>query len=140
MHPFAGQNAVGATLKLDWVRLTAEDPRTARPYTIRWAGTGSGGPVTLYASPNDKTLDQDDIVIATDQDPSGGSFVFQTGVLPAGTYYIAAKNNAGVVWSSGLLTIHQPPKINITRPSMTSGQEYSAAEIGNAWDMSDPAD
>lgn len=140
LHPFAGQNAAGATLKLDWVRLTAEDPRTARPYTIRWTGDGSGGPITLYASPSDKVLDPNDIVIASNQSASGGSFVFQTGVLPAGAYYIAAENASGVVWSSGPLIINSPPQVSITKPSATSGQEYSASEIGNAWDMSDRSD
>jgi hypothetical protein len=140
LHPFAGTGTVGATIKLDWARLTTADPRTARPYTIQWTGNGTGGPVTLYASPNDTLLDADDIVITTNQSAGDGSFTFQTGVLPAGRYYIAASNTNGTAWSSGPLIINAPPQVTLTRPSMTSGQEYAANEIGNAWDMSDVAD
>jgi len=140
IHPFAGAGAAGATVKLDWARLTASDPSTTQPYTIQWTGDGSGGAVTLYASRGNAVLDADDIVIATGQSASGGSFVFQTGVLPAGTYYIGAKNSSSEAWSGGPLTINAPPQVTLTRPSMTSGQEYAATEIGNAWDMSDVTD
>ncbi len=140
IHPFAGTGAAGATVKLDWARLTAVDPRTARPYTIQWTGNGNGGPVTLYASPDNTTLDADDIVVATNQSARGGSFDFQTGVLPAGRYYSAASNSNGTAWSSGPLTINAPPQVTITKPSMTSGQDYAAAETGKGWDMSDATD
>ena len=140
IHPFAGPGAAGATLKLDWARLTAADPRSARPYTIQWTGNGSGGPVTLYASRNNKTLDDGDVVIATGQSASGGSHVFQTGILAAGTYYIAASNSSGTAWSSGPLVINAPPQTAISQPSMTSGQEYAQSVPGNAWDMNDSSD
>jgi hypothetical protein len=121
-------------------KMIAEDPRTARPYTITWTGDGSGGPVTLYTSPNDKVLDANDIVIAKDQKASGGSYVFQTGVLPAGTYYIAAVNQNGMAWSSAPLVINAPPQVTITKPSMTSGQDYATTVIGHPWDMSHVGD
>ena len=89
LHPFAGSGAAGATVKLDWARLTAAEPRTARPYTVQWTSNGTGGAVALYASPNDQVLDADDILIAANQSASG-SYTFQTGVLPAGQYHIAA--------------------------------------------------
>jgi hypothetical protein len=140
IHPFSGTGAAGATVKLDWARLTADDPNTARPYTIEWTGDGSGGPVTLYASPDDKVLDADDIVVAEYQSASDSSYTFQTGVLPAGIYYIAASNSNGTAWSSGPLIINAPPAVTIVQPSMTSGQEYATSEIGNAWDMNDTTD
>lgn len=140
IHPFAGPGTAGATIKLDWARLTAANPNTARPYTIQWTGDGGGGPVTLYASLNNKALDANDVVIATGLSASGGSYPFQTGVLPAGSYYIAASNGSGTAWSAGPLTINAPPNVTIVKPSMTSGQEYAASEIGNAWDMSEATD
>lgn len=141
MKPFAGTGAAGSTVKLDWVRLTAADPRSIRPYTIQWNNDGSGGAVSLYASPNNQTLgEDDDILIASNQSANGGSFVFQTGVLPAGTYHIAVKNNSGTVWSGSPLIINAPPQTTITRPSKTSGEEYAASVLGNAWDMNNPSD
>lgn len=135
--PFSGPGAAGATVKLDYARLTTENPNTARPYTIQWSG-GSGD-ITLYASPDDKTLDADDIEIAT-VEASDGSYTFQTGVLPAGTYYIAAVEGSGTSWSNGALVINDVPNVTITKPSMTSGEEYASSVIGNAWDMNDVTD
>ncbi|RMG97103.1 MAG: hypothetical protein D6706_09115 [Chloroflexi bacterium] len=138
IHPFEGAGAQNATVKLDWARLTADDPLTARPFTIQWSG--GSGTITLYASPDDKTLDTtNDILIGT-ANASDGSYTFQTGVLPAGTYYIAADTDSGVVWSNGALVINTPPQIEFISPSMESGTEYSASVIGNAWDMSDVQD
>lgn len=141
LHPYAGAGAAGSTAKLDWARLTSRNPLTARPYTIQWNGNGSGGPVSLYASPNDRSLGSDqDILLATDQSANGGSFTFQTGLLPAGTYYIAATNGSGTSWSQAPLIINAPPQTTITKPSMTSGTDYAATEKGNAWDMNDSND
>jgi hypothetical protein len=140
LHPFAGQGAAGATVKLDWVRLTAADPRTARPFIIRWSGDGLGGPVTLYARRDAQIFDDNQIIIASNLSASGGSYTFQTGTLPPGTYYIAAANNNGAAWSEGPLVINAPPQVTITKPSMTSGQEYATVELGRPWDMSSPTD
>jgi hypothetical protein len=140
LHPFAGPGAAGATVKLDWVRLTTADPRSARPYTIQWTGNGSGGPVTLYARQDTQALDGNHIVIADSLSANGGTYTFQTGILPAGTYYIAAANNDGVTWSSGPIVINAPPQVTITKPSMTSGQEYATTELGRPWDMTSPTD
>ncbi len=140
LHPFAGNGAASATVKLDWARLTAADPTSARPYTVQWTGNGSGGAVTLWASPGNRTLDPDDILIAQGQSAAGGSYVYQTGVLPAGDYYVAATNSSGTVWSAGPLTISRPPAVRITKPSPTSGPEFSAGVLGRPWDMNEPGD
>ncbi|MEM7116837.1 MAG: hypothetical protein AAF614_30680 [Chloroflexota bacterium] len=141
LKPYAGAGAAGSTVKLDWARLTAANPLLERPFTIRWNGNGNGGPVSLYASPNDRSLGSDhDILIATDQSANGGSFTFQTGVLPAGTYYIAATNGSGTFWSQAPLVINAPPQTTITKPSKTSGADYATTEKGNAWDMSQAND
>ncbi len=136
--PFAGAGAANATVKLDWARLTSEDPRTARPYTIEW--TGSSSTVDLYASLDDKVLSSNDFLIAGNVDGNSGSYTFETGVLPSGTYYIGADTSSGVIWSSGALVINTSPQIKITSPSKTSGQEFSATVLGNAWDMNNTND
>lgn len=139
IHPFAGPGAANATVKLDWARLTAEDPRTARPFTIQW--TNGSGQINLYASPGDKSLDTaNDILIATGVNANDGAYIFQTGILPAGKYYIAAVAGSDVIWSDSALIVNTPPQIEITKPSMESGQEYAQTVIGDEWDMSDPQD
>lgn len=136
--PIGGSGLDGKQIRLDWARLTAADPRTSRPYTIQWSG-GSGA-LTLYASPNDKILDANDILIAQGVNGASGSFTWQTGVLPPGDYYIYLTNGSAGAWSAGPLTINTPPVLTITRPSMTSGQDYATNVIENPWDMSDAAD
>jgi hypothetical protein len=140
IQPFAGDGAAGATVKLDWARLTAADPRSARPYTITWTGNGSGGPVSLYAREGTPELDGNQILIGGNLSANGGSYTFQTGTFAAGTYYIAAVNENGVAWSGGPITINAPPQVTITRPSMTSGQDYAATELGRPWDMTGVTD
>jgi len=137
IHPYAGAGAVGSTIKLDWARLTHEDPRAARPFTIQWSGSG-GSPVSVYASKNDKTLDSNDILIAADQ--TGSSFTWQTGMVEAGNYYIAVTNGQQTAWSAGTVKLNAPPQLEITKPSMTSGADYATTVLGDAWDMSNPQD
>lgn len=137
LHPYAGPGAAGSTVKLDWARLTHEDPRQARPFTINWTGS-NGTPVTLYASRDNKQLDDNDILLASDL--TGSSFTWQTGTVEAGTYYLALRSGSDTVWSKAAVVLHTPPRINLTKPSMTSGKEFAADVLGNAWDMSDPTD
>ena len=138
LKPFAGPGANGATFKLDWVRLTSEDPRGTQPYTLLWT-SGDDSQIDLYAS-QDQVLDERDILIATDVDGSQESYTFPGGKLFPGEYYIAAVGNQGIVWSPGRIIVNTPPQIIITKPSMISGQAYAATEAGNAWDMNDSSD
>jgi hypothetical protein len=140
IHPMGGAGVQGAYIALDWARLTAADPRTARPVTIQWTADEDGGTVALYASPNGQVLDAEDILIASGLSDDGGTYTFQTGVLPAGTYYIAARNNVDTAWSAGPITINAPPQVAIIAPSMTSGQDYAATELGGLWDMNSVTD
>jgi hypothetical protein len=138
IKPFAGPGAAGATVKLDWARLTAEDPRTTRPYTIRWQ-SGSGT-IDLYASIGNKSLSERDVLIASGVDAAAGSYTFYTGILPAGDYYIAAKSGNTVSWSDGPLIINTVPTVTIDKPSKISGEDYAETVLGKAWDMTDVTD
>ena len=128
---------VGTEIRIDWIRLTAANPKTIRPFTIRWQT--AAGPVSHYASRDNRVLDGNDIVIAT-VDGSLGAYVWQTGVLEAGTYYIYATDGSTAAWSPGPVVLNRVPSVEVVTPSMTSGAEYSAVEVGNPWDMADPAD
>jgi hypothetical protein len=139
IHPMGGEGVLGAYVALDWVRLTAFDPRTARPVTIQWTADEDGGTVALFASLDGK-VDADDILIASGLSDDGGTYTFQTGVLPAGTYYIAARNNVDTVWSAGPITINAPPQTTLIKPSTLSGEDYAAAELGGLWDMNSVTD
>lgn len=134
VHPVALSDAAGATIKLDWARLTAEDPRVARPYNLQW--TGGAGTYTIYASLNDRTLNDQDVLLKSGVSGSSGSTQIQTGTLAAGTYYIAIKDgNGAITWSPGPLIINDVPQISILSPSMESGTDYATAVLGDAWDM-----
>lgn len=138
IKPYAGPGSAGSTVKLDWARLTKEDPRSERPFTIQW--TGGSGTFDLYASPDNKSLGPNDYLIAADVSASDGSYTFQTGVLPAGKYYIGADEGSSVSWSSGAMVVNAKPIVEITKPSRTSGEEYGRDINNNAWDMSNTTD
>ncbi len=128
---------VGTEIRMDWIRLTAQNPSTARPYTIRWQGGNET--VAIYASRGDRVLDGNDILVALSS-AGAGQATWQTGLVEAGTYYIYITDGTSSVWSPGALVLNRPSAVAIDAPSMSSGPEYSAIEIGNPWDMSDAAD
>lgn len=138
LKPFNGPGSDGATFKLDWVRLTSEDPRAARPITLRWDG-GDNSDLDLYAS-EDQKLDGSDILIARGVDGSEGSYTVNGGKLFPGSFYVAAVDDDGVSWSPGRIIVNLPPQITFLSPSMLSGQDYAATELGNAWDMNEASD
>ncbi|MCP4362179.1 MAG: hypothetical protein GY796_29585 [Chloroflexi bacterium] len=135
IHPFAGADAAGAIVKLDWARLTAEDPSTSQPYTIDWTNGSGVSNYDIYASPGNNTFDSNDILMASNVDGIAGSYTLQAGVLPSGSYYIGIDTGSGISWSPGTLTLNAPPQVSISKPSKTSGEEYSASVLGDAWDM-----
>lgn len=133
VHPYGGSGTVGSTVKLDWARLTPDDPNSSRPYTLQW--TGGSGTYDIYAS-LDKTFSSDDILLKSGVNGSSGSTTLQTGILPAGTYYIAMRTTSGsVTWSPGPLIINDVPQIEILSPSMESGDDFAETVLGDAWDM-----
>lgn len=131
IHPFNGP--VGAEVRLDWARLTTEDPRTSHPYTINWIG--GSGTHDIYLSADDKVLSDNDILVKSNVDASLGAYTLQTGVFPSDSYYIGVDTGSGVVWSPGPLIINAPPQATILKPSKTSGEEFAESVLGNAWDM-----
>ena len=142
IKPFAGPGAAGATVKLDWARLTAEDPRTARPYTVSWrVPADSNDTIDLYASAGNKTLDERSVLLAANVPVTDGEYTIQTGILPAGDYYIAAQSaNGSISWSDGPLIINTVPLVTIDKPSKLSGEDYAETVLGKAWDMTSEED
>lgn len=47
---------------------------------------------------------------------------------------------SSVSFASGTVTVNDAPYLSVTRPSMTSGPDYAATELGNAWDMNSVGD
>lgn len=128
---------VGSEVRMDWIRLTHENPTTARPYTIRW--TGGAGQIAIYASRGDRVLDENDILIGTAR-AADGAYVWQTGGIEAGVYHVYITDGDAGSWSAGPIILNSPPVAEIKAPSMTSGPEYAATKIGNPWDMNSQSD
>ncbi len=139
---------VGGNIAYDWVRII--DPSTSPVVEFTWKSNNPS------PSSNDHT------VIFVDNNKSGfdgeiieaglgtnGSVEIMTGILPAGTYYFYAElrssSGAAPILRArsgyvGPITINGKPSVQITSPSRTSGQEYSAAERGDPWDMNQSTD
>jgi len=116
---------------LYWVRLTpaANSPLAAKQ-TITWNGSGAA---TITARDN-----SDGSVFPVVSNLSANSYVWNYGVLAPGSYTLTVTNASGS--GSATFTINNPPRIDVTNPSPTSGDDYATTVLGNAWDMSDGAD
>ena len=129
----------GNPFVVDWIRLT--DPETSPVYTITWSVSGVSY-INIYGD-TDTDPSVLDHRIASWVDATGGSYIWETGYLAPGTYYVYiedAQNPATAAYSPGPLTIQPAPVAQVTAPSRTSGNDYATVELGNPWDMSDSAD
>jgi len=124
----------GATMELDWVRLTARGQVGAN---LAWSGFG--GRVTLTAS-NAATGDVVQIYPSpgTNDFPASGSYTWDYGFLPAGTWTITAR--AGSQTKTATLNIDASPLLNITEPDATGGRDFATTTFGDAWDLTNTQD
>jgi hypothetical protein len=114
-----------------WVRLTPgpSSPLAAKQ-TITWTGSGAA---TITVRDN-----SDGSTFPVISNLSANSYVWNYGVLAPGSYTLIVTNASGS--GSATFTINNPPRIDVTDPSATSGDDYATAVLGNPWDMSSGAD
>lgn len=137
----------GTQVKIDWCRLTADNPFD-NSQEIAWSGLSPTGNIVNFYLDADHT-GCDGPLIHTELNAEGsGSFTWHqsaSGVAaPAnvapGDYYVCAKVNGSFAGrSSGQLTVNYTPIIHFIQPGITSGEDY-ATTAGNPWDMTDTAD
>jgi hypothetical protein len=113
-----------------WIRLTpaASSPLAAKQ-NISWTGSG---PATISVRDN---TDGSVFPVASGQ---SSPYLWNYGVLPPGSYTLLVTNSSGS--GSKNFVINSPPRIEVTDPSPTTGQDYATAVLGNPWDMSDASD
>jgi len=116
---------------LYWVRLTpsASSPLAAKQ-TITWNGSGAA---TITVRDN-----VDGSVFPVVSNLSANSYLWNYGVLAPGSYTLTVTNSSGS--GSATFSINNPPSIQVTDPSVTSGDDYATTVLGNPWDMSSSAD
>ena len=114
-----------------WVRLTAapNSPLAAKQ-TITWSGSGAA---TITVRDN-----SDGAVFPVVSNLSANSYLWNYGVLAPGSYTLTVTNSSGS--GSAMFSINNPPSIQVTNPSVTSGDDYATTVLGNPWDMSSSAD
>ena len=116
---------------LYWVRLTpSPNSPLAAKQTITWTGSG---PATITVRDN-----SDGSVFPVVSGLSGNSYLWNYGVLAPGSYTLTVTNSSGT--GSATFSINNPPSIELTNPSATSGADYATTVLGNPWDMSSAAD
>jgi hypothetical protein len=127
---------VGATLDLDWVRLS--QPGVAR---TRLVFSNLGGPVTVTAR-HQETGDvihifPDNATSATTF-PDNSAFDWDYGFLPPGTWVLTASGSAGQ--TSNTLVVDPAPVIHLTEPDAEGGRDFATTVLGDPWDMRNPED
>jgi hypothetical protein len=128
--------APNINFQVDWVRLTNYDATLDR--AITWTGSGQ---MDIFLD-NDKNFANGYVgQIATGA--TGGSYTFNVGGLPAGTYYVAIRPTAGgaVAYSNGAWTVDDIPTLTFTSPNPEgSADDFATTQLGNPWDMNTPSD
>ena len=115
----------------DWVRLTAADGAAgAAMQQISWSGGSGSSTITVQ--------DAGGTVLSVATVSSGTTYNWNYGILPPGTYTLRVTRGS----ASGTTTfrINTPPSVQITAPSVTSGEDYSTAHQSTPWDMKDGSD
>ena len=137
---FANENGgalAGGTVELDWVRLVPRDGSTS----VRLGWNGFGGRVTLVATHAETG---DTVQVFPDDDSSATdfadnrSFLWDHGFLPPGHWSITA--SSGATSRTVSLTIDPAPLVTVLDPDETGGQDFAKTVLGDAWDMTNPAD
>ena len=116
---------------LYWVRLTpSSNSPLAAKQTITWTGAGAA---TITVRDN-----IDGSVFPVVSSLSANEYLWNYGILPPGSYTLIVTNASGS--GSATFSINNPPSIELTNPSPTSGADYATTVLGNPWDMSSAAD
>ncbi len=109
----------------DWVRLT---DCQARNVTLTWTPTSSQVEIWMGRSANTS-----DTLLAGAMSGNSGSYIVDTQGWETGDYFLGLKNKSTgqIQWTT--LHVEPKPKINILKPSFTSG-------AGILWNMDSPSD
>lgn len=130
-----GQHLVGATIDLDWVRLTERGTAVA---DLSFAGFGGSVSVTArHEATGDVVQVYPDSGEATTF-ADGSTFRWDYGFLPPGTWTLTATR--GGVSRSQVLIIDPPPVIEILDPDVAGGRDFATTLIGDPWDLANPED
>lgn len=144
----SAEAAAGTEQKIDWIRLY--DPSTSPQVEITWETTGmpvedNNYTVELYVDTQSSGYNGDLVMTGIVND---GSYTFYTAALPPGTYYIYLKavhrgadsiDEIARSQYAGPVKITAAPSFDFLAPSFTSGMDYAATELRQAWDMSSEA-
>lgn len=127
----------GATLDLDWVRLTERGAAT----TTRLQWSGLGGRVVLRATHAETG---DVIQIYPDGTANAVDFAdnafydWDYGYLPPGTWTVSAQGSNAI--RTATLTIDAAPVVNVIDPDAAGGRDFATTVLGDAWDLTNAQD
>src|SRR5262245_716914 len=127
-------SSAGGTINFYWARLTTPPGQSGTPGTQNISWSGGSGNATITVRDN-----SDGTTMTVASGVAGTSFLWHYGVLPPGSYTLTVTRTQGGSGTANF-TINNPPSIEVTNPSMTTGEDYATAVLGNAWDMSQSSD
>ncbi len=125
----------GVSFQIDWFKLYRAGQTSL---SVEWSDISPGGWASIYLDV-DATPDNGNETYVGGQ-ISGASNTRQIDTSPyaAGPYYIYIKKS-GENTLPALVTINQPPLIQVLDPDATGGEDYATA-TGDAWDMNQLTD
>jgi hypothetical protein len=128
----------GADIEIDWVRLV---PIGEHQVDLQWTSHASS--VTLvaqHAQSGDTVQIFPDNGTSATTFPGNGSFRWDYGYLPPGTWTVTARGSNNVVRDVARVVIDPAPIVTVLEPSARGGEDLATARIGDPWDMANPED
>ncbi len=129
----------GATVDVDWVRLIPRGLETT--LQLNWTTTGSS--VTLTA----RHVETGDTVQIFPDDGTNkttfagtGSFNWDYGYLPPGTWVVTAKTNAGTTKDVARVNVDPAPVVTVLEPDARGGEDLALKKYGDPWDLKNQLD
>lgn len=127
---------IGATIDMDWVKLTQRGVALAQ---LNFSGFGGAVTVTArHTETNDviQIFPDNGTTATTFSDNS--SFTWDYGFLPPGTWVVTAARNSTSVTTT--LVVDPAPYVTMLDPDAKGGREYGRTVVGDAYDMTNAED
>ena len=132
-----GTGAIGSTVQLDWVRLTA--PRTV---ALSWQSLGGDVVITATDGAQSVQVFPEDLTplaspasprASTGAFPDNASVTWDYGHLTPGTWTITARGASAT--RTATLVVDPSPTFTVLNPDEAGGEDMATALIGDPWDL-----
>jgi hypothetical protein len=136
--PYSAGSLNGADIEIDWVRLV---PIGESLIDLQWTSNASSVTLTAQHTESGDTVQifPDDGTSAT-AFPGNGTFRWDYGHLPPGTWTVTARGSNDVIRQVARIVVDPAPVVTLLEPDARGGEDFATTRIGDPWDMTNAED